>query len=136
MLQSAPKRIPRLSGVAHRRRSFSRRGPFRSLEAPRHLRFDGLLLKDCGVRALWSGLSIQRKNSLLIGGLVLVVAATYSWAAYGGMRRAPGAPPRERGRRVTAPLARPPPNNPQHPVTKTRALAARPAPPPPVKPPP
>src|SRR6266852_1469009 len=39
------------------------------------------------MRALWSGLSIQRKNSVLIGGLVLVVAATYSSAAYDGMRR-------------------------------------------------
>ncbi|OLC68655.1 MAG: hypothetical protein AUH78_25545 [Gemmatimonadetes bacterium 13_1_40CM_4_69_8] len=88
------------------------------------MRFDGLLLKDCGVRALWSGLSIQRKNSLLIGGLVLVVAATYSWAAYGGMRRAAVATASERVRSVTDQLAGLLQNNAKQLVTNTRTMAA------------
>lgn len=75
------------------------------LRSRRHLHFAGLLLNYCGVRTLWSRLSIRRKLSLLIGGLVLVVAATYSWAAYGGMRRAALTTARMRLRSVTEQLA-------------------------------
>jgi len=76
------------------------------------------------VRALWSRLSIRRKLSLLIGGLVLAVAATFSWAAYGGMRRAAVATANERLRTVTDQLAGLLQNNAKQLVTTTRTLAA------------
>jgi len=88
------------------------------------LRFDRLPLKDCGVRGLWSGLSIQRKNSVLIGGLVLVVAATYSWAAYGGMRQVVLATASERLRSVTDQLDSLLQNNAKQLITLTRKTAA------------
>src|SRR5216683_3160308 len=76
------------------------------------------------MRALWSGLSIQRKNSVLIGGLVLVVAATYSSAAYDGMRRTMLATAGERLRSVTDQLAGLLQNSSKQLITLTRTTAA------------
>jgi signal transduction histidine kinase len=76
------------------------------------------------MRALWSGLSIQRKSSVLIGGLVLVVAATYSSAAYDGMRRTMLATADERLRSVTDQLAGLLQNSSKQLITLTRTTAA------------
>src|SRR5438128_2884777 len=83
-----------------------------------------LPVEDCGVRALWSRLSIRRKLSLLIGGLVLAVATTFSWAAYGGMRRAAVATASERLRTVSDQLAGLLQSNAKQLVTNTRTSAA------------
>src|SRR5260370_5746122 len=76
------------------------------------------------MRALWSGLSIQSKNSVLIGGLVLVVAATYSWAGYDWMRRTVLATGGERLRSVTDQLDSLLQNNAKQLITLTRTTAA------------
>src|SRR5260370_39667566 len=76
------------------------------------------------MRALWSGLSIQSKNSVLIGGLVLVVAATYSWAGYDWMRRTVLATAGERLRSVTDQLDSLLQNNAKQLITLTRTTAA------------
>src|SRR5713226_5760897 len=76
------------------------------------------------MRALWSGLSIQRKNSVLIGGLVLVVAATYSTAAYVEMRQVVLATANERLRSVTDLLAGLLQSSSKQLITQARSTAA------------